>query len=134
MAKLPDDARLSTPAGAVWKSCVACGGLFPGAPEQTRCRHCVEALACPGQRCQAVHPDDRSPCIGHREAVRIVDATGRAAVGCVHHAAVMLASLKRARAYPGAVPGAAIEAYRLAQYRLPFDFPPATPERGEWSA
>jgi hypothetical protein len=80
-----------------------------------------------GGRCQAAHPDDPTPCAGPPDAMRIIDAAGEQASGCVHHGAVMLASLVGARVYPGSVDGAAIAAYQRAQARRPFDFGPDDP-------
>ena len=73
-------------------------------------------------RCQAAHPDDATGCCGPTDAVRVVDHTGAQATGCVHHAAIMLASITGARVYPGSVPGAAVVAHQLAARRPPFDF------------
>jgi hypothetical protein len=80
-----------------------------------------------GGRCQAAHPDDPTPCAGPPDAMRIIDAAGEQASGCVHHGAVMLASLVGARVYPGSIDGAAIAAYRQAQTRRPFGFGPGDP-------
>lgn len=73
-------------------------------------------------RCPAAHPEDRRPCEGPGNAIRIVDARSEEVTGCVRHAAVLLSSLHAARVYPGSVDGAAIEVYRRAQWRRPFDF------------
>jgi hypothetical protein len=55
--------------------------------------------------------------------VRVVDQHGAEATGCVHHAAVLHASLVRPRVYPSpGHQGAAIEVYRRAQSLEPFSF------------
>jgi len=65
-------------------------------------------------RCALAHDDDPRPCEGPRDAVRLVDRTGEAATGCVMHAARAYASITGVRAYPGSVPGAAIDTYKRA--------------------
>ncbi|QSB14043.1 hypothetical protein JQS43_21270 [Natronosporangium hydrolyticum] len=72
--------------------------------------------------CAAAHPEDWSPCDGPVDAVRVVDRAGDSVAGCVHHAAVVLASVVEARVYPGSVAGAAIEAFRRSRARRPFQF------------
>jgi hypothetical protein len=57
----------------------------------------------------------------------VVDRVDDELSGCVHHASVALASIEDARAYPGRLQGAAIEAFRRAQLREPFDFDPVDP-------
>lgn len=137
MSKLPNAARVTTLAGALWKTCRGCGCPFPGAPEQTHCHTCNPhpdpdpgparaAVAC----CRAAHPEDCSPCEGAPDAVYIVDTAGDQACGCVRHAAVMLASVASARVYPGSVPGAAIEVHQRAALLRPLRF--TDPARG-WS-
>ena len=73
-------------------------------------------------RCQAAHSDDPTGCCGPVDAVWVLDHTGAQATGCVHHAAIMLASITGARVYPGSVTGAAVVAHQLAARRQPFDF------------
>jgi hypothetical protein len=75
------------------------------------------------ERCRAAHGEDRSDCDGPPMAVRVVDQFGEQVTGCVHHGAVLLASLDSGRVYtgPDAVDGAAIEVYRRAQRLAPFD-------------
>jgi hypothetical protein len=65
-----------------------------------------------------------SVCDGVAEAVLVVDAVGGSVTGCVHHGAVLLASLDSGRVYPGPdrVPGAAIDAYTRAAALAPFYF------------
>jgi hypothetical protein len=111
--RLASATRLVCPAGSVWKTCTGCGGLFPAAPGETACRQCAPPVGEAGW-CEAAHPDDRSPCEGPRDAVRIVDSTGGHALGCLRHAAVLLAALVGGRVYPLSVPGAAIEVYHRA--------------------
>lgn len=123
MSRLSDLARVTPSAGSMWKTCAGCAGLFPGGPEQTCCRACEH----PPQRCEAAHPEDGSPCEGPVDAVRVVDQVRDELVGCVHHAAVVLASVEKARVYPGSVGGAAIETYQRAQLRRPFVFDSAGP-------
>lgn len=74
-------------------------------------------------RCAAAHPEDRTLCEGPIDAVKIVDVVGEEVTGCVHHGAVLLASLRDGRVYPGPgdVDGAAIEVYNRARHRRPFD-------------
>jgi len=109
----------TVPAGPYWIPCLGCTRLFPAAPGQTRCPDCVLGGDI---RCAAAHPDDPSRCDGPPDAVRVVDRTGAAASGCVHHGAVMLASIAAARVYPGSVDGAAIAAYNQAADLTPFAF------------
>jgi hypothetical protein len=137
MPKLPDKTRVTTAAGAVWKTCVGCGLEFPAAPDQVRCPGCDlapvldSAPAAASARCAAAHSDDRSPCEGPGDAVQIVDRTDAQVAGCVRHGAVLLASTASARVYPGSVPGAAIEAHRRAATLRPFQFTTTPP--GGWS-
>ncbi|GGO55332.1 hypothetical protein GCM10012287_46390 [Streptomyces daqingensis] len=59
--------------------------------------------------------------------MRVIDQHGSEATGCVHHAAVLYASLVRPRVYPSpGHTGAAIEVYRRAQMLQPFAFQTAT--------
>jgi hypothetical protein len=76
------------------------------------------------KRCQAAHPDDKSPCEGVTDAVRVKDSAGREALGCVRHGAVLLASLAGGAVYPGpgGVGGEAIEVYQRAKALKPFEF------------
>jgi hypothetical protein len=60
----------------------------------------------------------------------VVDRVDDELYGCVHHASAALASIEDARAYPGRLRGAAIEAFRRAQLREPFDFDPGRPLAG----
>lgn len=78
-------------------------------------------------RCAAAHPEDRSPCDGPADAVRVVDPVGDGVIGCVQHAAVALASIEGARVYPHSVDEAAIEAFQRAQLLEPFEFDPDRP-------
>ncbi|WP_235980462.1 hypothetical protein [Streptomyces albidus (ex Kaewkla and Franco 2022)] len=74
------------------------------------------ALLTLAPRCAAAHSEERSPCEGPRAVVRIVDQNGNETTGCVHHAAVLYASLACCRVYPS--PGHAgdvTEVYRRAQ-------------------
>lgn len=72
-------------------------------------------------RCPAAHPEDLSPCEGPQDAVTVVDRQGAEALGCVHHAARLYASLDRPRVYPSEGHlGAAVEVYRRAQQLKPF--------------
>jgi hypothetical protein len=118
------------PLGAYWAQCARCDELFETIPGQRLCRMCRPAVL-PG-RCQAAHRDDRSPCQGPHNAVRVLDRAGQARYGCVHHAAVAVASIAGARVRPGSQLGAAFEAYQRARTRRPFesapgDRPPAAP-------
>lgn len=74
------------------------------------------------RHCPAAHPDDRSECVGATDAVIVVDQAGHRVAGCVGHASAMLAAVAGSHVYPGAVPGAAVEAWRAAQERTAFDF------------
>ncbi|MGW4476988.1 hypothetical protein ACWENQ_45670 [Nonomuraea sp. NPDC004354] len=74
-------------------------------------------------RCPAAHEDDRQRCEGPADAVIIQDVAGTKVEGCVLHGAIMLASLKGAKVYPGPVEGYAIEVFTRAQGMKPFDFP-----------
>jgi hypothetical protein len=76
------------------------------------------------ERCAAANPEDRRPCEGPPDAVRILDHFQGEVTGCVRHAAAMLASVNRARVYPGpaGIDGAAIEVFKRSQRRRPFDF------------
>jgi hypothetical protein len=78
----------------------------------------------PAARCAAAHAEDESLCEGLPTAVRVVDQHGAEQTGCVNHGSALLASLENATVYagPAGVPGAAIEAYRRAGRRMPFDF------------
>lgn len=111
MPTVSDAARVRIPPGAVWRWCVGCGGLFPAAPDADRCVDCE--ASCGGARCAAARRDDRSPCEGRVEAVRLVDGTGDSVTGCVHHAALLLAAVLGVVAEP-LVPGAACEAVSRA--------------------
>ncbi|MCZ4122499.1 hypothetical protein [Streptomyces sp. H39-S7] len=82
-------------------------------------------------RCNAAHPDDPALCEGPHDAVEVRDRfMSRArdtmtvgALGCVLHAARLLASLDGGRVYPGPSrvgAGAAIDAYQRAQTLPPF--------------
>lgn len=73
-------------------------------------------------RCPGAHARDESPCDGPADAVRVVDQHGAEQDACVNHGSALLASLKDARVMRGSVEGAAIEAFRRAQQRTPFDF------------
>ncbi len=81
-------------------------------------------------RCPAAHLNDPSPCDGPPDAVRVVDQHGAEQDACVNHGSALLASLEDARVERGTVEGAAIEAFKRAQQRTPFDFlnPDRTPE------
>lgn len=74
--------------------------------------------------CPAAHPEDRRPCDGPTDAVRITDSTGTETLGCIRHGAALLASMDGARVHPG--PGdtgnAAITTYKRAAKLRPFDF------------
>ena len=137
MSTLPNPAPAECQAGAHWRRCAGCDAPFPAAPGQLLCPGCHPPR--PAGRCPAAHPDDRSPCQGPPDAVRVVDRTGNQRQGCVHHASAALASIKDARVYPGSVAGAAIDAYRRARFRGPFEFEPRPVPvpceragRGEW--
>lgn len=71
-------------------------------------------------RCPAAHVEDPSPCDGPHDAVRVCDQFGGEAYGCLHHGAVLLASLEGGRVYPGT--GSAIEVFERAQKLRPFQF------------
>jgi hypothetical protein len=75
-------------------------------------------------RCSAAHVEDISACNGPRDAVSIEDASGDSALGCVHHGAVLLASLADGRVYPGPGhrDGDAIAVYYAGQSLRPFAF------------
>lgn len=75
-------------------------------------------------RCQTAHAEDNSRCDGPPDAVLVRDQSGAQQTGCVNHGSATLASLENATVHPGpaGVAGAAIEAYRRAQVRHPFDF------------
>ena len=119
MPTLASNPGPTLPAGPPWMPCDDCGQLFPAAPEQTRCRYCEPRDKI---RCAAAHPDDSSPCDGPPDAVRVMDRAGAPATGCIHHAAMMLASITGARVYPGSINGAAIAAYNRAAGMTPFAF------------
>lgn len=75
----------------------------------------------PVVRCAAAPAEDPDPCVGSHAVVRIVDRHGSETTGCVHHAAVLYASLVNARVY--ASPGhndAATEVYARAQSATSF--------------
>lgn len=76
-------------------------------------------------RCAAAHPDDRRPCEGPPDAVRVVDQFEASVSACVRHGAVLLATLEGGRVYPGSVQGAAIEVYERAQKLRPYEFGPS---------
>lgn len=117
MPRLSSTTRRVYAAGSTWRTCAACDELFPGAPDETRCPGCTAGTTEPA-RCEAAHRDDRSPCEGPPDAVRIVDAAGGQAFGCRRHVAKLLAALAGGRVYPAAAQGAAIEVYhRAAQLR-----------------
>ena len=82
-------------------------------------------------RCGAVHVEDRTPCIGPRDAVTVLDAVGGAAPGCEHHGARMAASVDDVRVEPGSVVGAATRVAAAADTLRPFcwyeDAPRTTP-------
>jgi hypothetical protein len=87
----------------------------------------VTCVTCAGRglledRCEAAHVEDRRPCEGRSDAVRIIDREGNQAWGCVLHGAKLLASLDNARVIVGTVDGAAIETYQRARDIKPFDF------------
>lgn len=71
-------------------------------------------------RCMAAHVEDRTPCIGPRDAVTILDAVGGAAPGCEFHGARMLASIDGATVEPGSVLGAATRVFAAADSIRPF--------------
>lgn len=84
-----------------------------------------------GARCAAAHPDDPTACEGPLDAVEVRDrhmsrageAQTLGSLGCVHHAARMLASLDGGRVYPGPDDtngSAALDTYRRAQTLPPF--------------
>jgi len=75
-------------------------------------------------RCPAAHTDDPSGCDGPSAAVRVIDQFGAETRGCVHHGAVLLASLESARVYPGPQGrvGDSLRAYGLARSLPPFSF------------
>jgi len=74
-------------------------------------------------RCLTAHVDDRRPCEGQQDAVRIIDRFGDRTPACVLHGAVALASLHGARVHPFNGPdGSAIAVYNRAQGLRPFDF------------
>ena len=72
------------------------------------------------RRCGAAHVEDRTPCVGPRDAVTVLDAVGGAVVGCEHHGARMVASIGGARVEPGSVVGAATRVFAAAQDLAPF--------------
>lgn len=127
VSKLPEKTRVSVPAGSAWKNCQQCGGLFPAAPGERRCRACTRTEPSPGGRCGAAHAEDGSPCDGPAGAVRIVDQTDAEVLGCVHHGSALLASVEGVRVYvgPDGQPGDALAAYHQARSRSPFAFDPA---------
>lgn len=69
-----------------------------------------------GPRCQAANAEDPTPCEGDREAVRVLDKVGGEALGCVHHAARLYATLDDPRVYPNGEnnAGKALEVYHRA--------------------
>lgn len=124
MVTLPEGAWAGRCAWAVWTVCESCGALFAPVPGQRSCHLCDGAavdVAGVG-RCAVAHPDDSSACEGAPDAVVVVDRVGDESAGCVHHAAVALASIRQARVVPAAVPGAAIVAYERARALAPFTF------------
>jgi hypothetical protein len=125
VSTLPNPAPAAGAPGAYWQHCAGCDVLLPVAPGQLHCRLCGPARL-PG-RCPVAHDDDRSPCVGPPDAVRVVDRAGEQRYGCVVHAAVALASIEHARVYPGSLPGAAVEAYCRARQLRPFEFAPDGP-------
>lgn len=121
-----------------WRACEGCDELFPAEPGQSVCLDCERRGEWLVERCEAAHPEDRSACEGELDAVRVVDQVGDEVRGCVHHAAVVLASVEGSRVYPGSVDGAAVEAFRRAQLLEPFGFDPdeswpaVHSDGGEW--
>jgi hypothetical protein len=91
-------------------------------------QHSTAMPAAEINRCPAAHRDDATPCEGPHNAVRILDQRGTERLGCVHHAARLLASIEGGRVYPGPSStvgrtegnGAAIDAYKRAQHLPPF--------------
>lgn len=79
-------------------------------------------MSSPDGRCPAAHAEDPTPCDGPADAVTIRDQYGAEQGGCVNHGSAYLASIEHATVHPGSVDGAAIEMYRRAQTRRPFDF------------
>jgi hypothetical protein len=73
-------------------------------------------------RCQGAHAEDDSPCDSPADAVRVADQHGTEQSACINHGSALLASLENGRVSVGTVEGAAIEAYRRAKQRTPFDF------------
>lgn len=126
MSTLSNDAHAGGESSAVWLPCTRCGVLFAASPDQARCRDCDAEAGGDVSRCEAAHPEDRSPCDGAPDAVRVVDQVGDQLCGCVHHASVVLASVEGARVYPGS-DGAVVEAITRAQLREPFAFDPVGP-------
>jgi hypothetical protein len=113
-----------------WRACERCEELFPAAPGTSLCADCELSGLPVVEHCEAAHPEDWSSCQGEPDAVRVVDRIGDELRGCVHHAAVALASVEGAAVYPASVDGAAVEAYIRAQQLEPFAFDPV----GLWPA
>jgi hypothetical protein len=127
MFNVPESSAAAWAVVPTWRACEWCEELFPAAPGQSLCGDCDSPeLAWWGERCEAAHPEDGSACEGEPDAVRVIDQAGDEVYGCVHHIAVMLASVEGARVYPGSVEGSAIEAYTLARLLQPFAFDPVT--------
>lgn len=103
-----------------WADIGAAAGITRQSAHE-RWRHLAAAGT---RRCPAAHAEDASDCEGPPDAVRVLDAAGDEVTGCVHHGAVLLASLDGARVSPGpgGAQGAATETFRRAQALRPFTF------------
>jgi hypothetical protein len=95
-----------------------------GQSQERRLVTVSEERSSEARQCEAAHPDDKSPCEGPQDAVRVTDSAGRSAFGCVRHGAVLLASLAGGvvHAGPTSSGGEAIEVYRKAKTLKPFEF------------
>lgn len=120
-------ARSTVPA---WRACEVCEELFPGDPGESLCGDCGGDEPAWAERCEAAHPADLSECEGEPDAVRVLDQVGDELRGCVHHAAVVIASIADVWAYPGSVAGAGVEALARAQRLKPFAFDSDTSAAG----
>ncbi|AGJ59504.1 hypothetical protein F750_7080 (plasmid) [Streptomyces sp. PAMC 26508] len=78
----------------------------------------------------AAHVDDRTPCIGPRDAVTVLDGAGGVAVGCEHHGARMRTSIDGARVDPGSVVEAATRVLTAEDGLRPFCWYETAPRSG----
>lgn len=115
---------------AGWTETALTAAALAGRVHQAPAASSLAELDAP-ERCAAAHAEDRSPCEGVFDAVRVSDRAGEETLACVHHGAVLLASLAGGEVHPGprmctgdgsVAPGAAIDVYQRAQQLRPFAF------------